>query len=108
MVFELVQFYFGNHHHQKVRRNFVNYSCSIRYYRSRLNIIFLHSIGSSIFGSSNVFCPHYKRSYRLLDESVWEHQTFSVFLYASHLKALILFAFTLTYTVAWVFVCCIS
>ena len=45
---------------------------------------------------------------RLLEENVCEHQTFSVFTYASHLKALILFAFALTYTVAWVFVCCIS
>ena len=70
--------------------------------------MFLHSIGSSSFGSSNVFCPHCKRSYRQLDLNVCEHHTFSVFIYASHLKALILLAFALTYTVAWVFVCCIS
>ena len=55
-----------------------------------------------------MFCSHCKRSYRLLDENVCEHQTFSDLIYASHLKALILFAFAQAYTVAWVFVCCIS
>ena len=90
MVVEFVQFYFDNHYHQKMRRNFVYCNCLIRYYRSRLYI----------FGSSNVFCPHCKRSFCLLVEKVCEHQTFSVFIYASHLKALILFAFALTYTVA--------
>ena len=55
-----------------------------------------------------MFCHHCKQPYRLLDVNVCEHQTFSVFIYASHLKASILLAFALKYTVAWVFVCCKS
>ena len=88
-----------------MRRNFVYCNCLIRYYRSRLNILFLHSIRSNCFGSSSVICSHCKRSYRLLDENVCEHR---FFIYASHLKAFSLFAFALTYNVAWVVVCCIS
>ena len=39
MVVEIVQFYFDNHYHQKIRRNFVYCNCLSRYYRSRLNIL---------------------------------------------------------------------
>ena len=39
MVVELFQFHFGNHYHQKMRRNFVYCNCLVRYYRSRLNIL---------------------------------------------------------------------
>ena len=77
MLLNLFNLILLKNYHQKMRRNFVYCNCLVRYYRLRLNILLYFCFQQGhFFGSSNVFCPRCKRSYRLLDEIVWEQQTF--------------------------------